>query len=85
MKKTIRQLLSELPECYRERAIQNALNDEGGLGIDRLLEGPFKHSPSDAIGSSFIWMDTPEGHDFWEAVDRHFQDPSNPLPPLPNE
>lgn len=78
--KTAKQLLSELPDGYRERAIANAEDD----GYDPEYVSS-RHDPtvSHTIASSFVWANSPEGHAFWDAVDAHLRDRSKPLPPIP--
>ena len=73
--KPIREWLEQLPEGYRERAIENA-KDQG-------LLDEYASSLKSAL-RSFLWRETPEGLDFWDAVDDHIFEDSNPLPPLPN-
>jgi len=79
MSKTSKQLLSELPEGYRERALLNAHVD----GYDPYHTGKPDRTVADALAASFVWTLSPEGHAFWDAVDDHLRDNSKPLPPLP--
>jgi len=69
--KTIREWLETLPDGYRERAIKN---------YDRF---PI-NSLSRAISETFLWRPTPEGYEFWDAVDSWAQG-FGELPPLPEE
>jgi len=77
--KTAKQLLSELPDGYRERAIANAQVE----GYDPDYTSRYAETTSHALAASFVWTLTPEGHAFWDAVDAHLRDRSKPLPPLP--
>jgi len=79
MTKTSKQLLSELPDGYRERALFNAQVD----GYDPDHTGKPDRTVADALAGCFPWTLTPEGHEFWDAVDTHLRDNSKPLPPLP--
>jgi hypothetical protein len=63
--------LQRLPDGYRERAIGQCDNPQGE-----------RTSISTALKSGFIWGETNEGDDFWQAVFDHY-DQGTPLPPLP--
>jgi len=74
MEKPIEDWLSELPDGYRERALENR------------KKFPYKEyttakSMADAIMNAFGWGQTPERHKFWQRVYDYFYTPS--LPPLP--
>jgi hypothetical protein len=79
MSKTSKQLLSELPDDYRERALFNAQAD----GYDPDHTGKPDRTVADALAGCFVWTLSPEGHAFWDAVDDHLRNPEKPLPPLP--
>jgi len=74
--KTIREWLEELPDGYRERAIKNYDPDHDDSYIINSLWS--------AIVITFVWRDTPEGYDFWNAVYIWAQGKGE-LPPLPEE
>ena len=69
--KTIEEWLETLPGGYRERALKNYY----GLPVSHL---------STAILEAFTWRDTPEGYEFWSAVD-DWAFGEGELPPLPEE
>lgn len=70
--KTYRQALTEaLPEPYASLAISRMSPDD----VDDKVEGRI-------IGSAFTWAYTPEGHEFWEAV-QFYTEGRGQLPPLP--
>ena len=74
MEKTIEEWLSELPDGYRERAMENR------------KKFPYKGNTTatsldDAILNGFWWGETPEKHNFWQQVYDYFYAPT--LPPLP--
>lgn len=71
--KTIKQWLSELPDGYRERALANMYAEAGDI---------YKASMGGAILGFREWYETPQGHDFWNAVYDHYTI-GTPLPPLP--
>jgi hypothetical protein len=79
MSKTSKQLLSELPDGYRERALFNAQVD----GYDSGFKSKHDRTVANALAGCFVWNLTPEGYGFWAAVDAHLRDNSKPLPPLP--
>ena len=60
--KTVREWLNELPELIRSRAIRNAEDyhkpflDESEIRLRQ------------AVSGAFIWHETPEGYEFWNAV-----------------
>lgn len=60
--KPIREWLNELPYPIRSRAIRNAED----------FRKPFLDKPEislrEAVLGAFIWHETPEGHEFWNAV-----------------
>lgn len=57
--KTIRAWLEELPEEYREKALNNYKESKFPEPVP---------SMSKAIWGAFVWNDTPEGHIFWEDL-----------------
>jgi len=57
--KTNRQHLESLPEPYNHMAIKNTRK--------RQLEGE-ACSKADAVFGAFIWVLSPEGSDFWNAI-----------------
>ena len=76
MEKPIEEWLSELPDGYRERALENR------------KKFPYKGnttatSKADAIIYGFRWEQTPEGPHFWSAVQKYFETEPPSLPPLP--
>jgi hypothetical protein len=77
--KTSKQLLSELPDGYRERALANAQAD----GYDSGFKTKHERTAANALAGCFVWTLSPEGHAFWDAVDDHLRNPEKPLPPLP--
>ena len=59
--RTARQWFNMLPKDIAEKAIRNA--QDFGANLDQ------KYSTLTwALGASFIWVDTPEGHHFWLEV-----------------
>lgn len=73
MEKPIEEWLSELPDGYRERALENRKKFPGEATIARSIAG--------AVIGGFLWKPTPEGYDFWLSVYDYFNTPS--LPSLP--
>ena len=75
MEKTIKEWLEELPEGYRERALNNLRK----VAINW-------HEPTmvGAITGAFLWVESPEGLDFWADVKNHYAT-GTPLPPLPQK
>src|SRR5690625_2569316 len=58
--KTALEWLEDLPDGYRERALEN---------YDYMYDGIYPIGGlSDAILDSFHWRSTPEGHKFWKTV-----------------
>jgi hypothetical protein len=77
--KTIAQWLSELPDGYRERAEKN-------LQDSKPYTGDSVHDcMPDALSDAFVWHETPEGHDFWDAVSIYHLPPLPETGPKPNE
>jgi len=72
--KTVVEYLMELPEGYRERALE-----QYDPGLDPTAEPTCMQ---DAIRLFAAWYKTIEGHDFWQDVCNHYENGS-PLPPLP--
>jgi hypothetical protein len=58
MSKTIRELLHELPEDIRDRAI--AYGEEQADMDDDTWP-----TPAEALRAAFIWSATEEGYDYW--------------------
>jgi hypothetical protein len=73
--KSTKQWLNELPDGYRERALKNLNLDDEAASME-------EESIIRALNVSFVWYDSPEGHDFWNAVQEHYLE-GTPLPPLP--
>ena len=71
--KTIIEWFEQLPDGYRERAINNARTRAWKC-----------ESIADALNDGFDWLSSPEGYDFWDAVYMHYIDSisANPLPSL---
>lgn len=74
--KTIRELLTELPDGYRELAMEALATAQVGVG-----DAPTA-SLNDALFNSFAWRSTPQGYKWWKKVFEHTRD-NTPLPPLP--
>lgn len=73
--KTIKEWLEELPDGYRERALEN---------LNPNVASDLVYSIGDAISGAFIWDCSQEGEDFWSDVYYHYEaPPPPPLPPLP--
>lgn len=70
--KTTEEWLRELPEVFRDRALDQ-YNHRRGVEQASMV---------DALLGFEVWMDTREGHAFWEAVTSHYQQ-GTPLPTLP--
>lgn len=82
MKKTYRQLFALLPEPYASQAVAN-VEDEEAIARDRsgedfrsrldraptldTLEG--ETDLSTAIAAGFDWRGSPEGWDYWNAIE----------------
>lgn len=71
--KTIEQWLNELPDGYRERALENVDKDK--------LNYPTESMRSALV--TFTWSSSKEGYYFWNAVWNFYRKPL--LPPLPKE
>jgi hypothetical protein len=72
--KTVKQWLEQLPDGYRERALENLVQDgreKNSVGLIYL-----------AIHRAFTWQETKEGFSFWAAVYSHYAAKSVPLPQL---
>jgi len=76
MEKPIEEWLSELPDGYRERALENRKKFP-------LTGNTHATSKADAVMGGFGWKQTPEGQNFWIAVHEHFDTEPPSLPPLP--
>ena len=74
MRKTIKEWLEELPDGYRERALNHAANNTRELAIEKSIDG--------ALAGGFVWKETLEGKEFWHDVAMHYSS-DLPLPPLP--
>ena len=70
---TVREWLEQLPDGYRERALEQC---------DCLDERCTSMSMALIIFS--VWEDTQEKFRFWNAVDEHYTE-GTPLPPLPEQ
>ena len=59
MSKTIKEWFEQLPPDVRENAIANTAKH-------------VLHQPADslfmAINNAFVWADTPQGHEYWQAI-----------------
>lgn len=75
MEKTVKEWLSELPEPYKARALANLCREGANKHAATMLR---KNIP-DALSIAFMWNVSPEGHDFWKAVAKHFEK-GTPLP-----
>lgn len=60
--KTIKDWLEELPEGIKEKALLNY------KASPQNKEKEVVGSLSAAISGAFVWIDTPEGHEFWENL-----------------
>lgn len=67
--KTAKQWFLTLPEPYGQMAIKNTQKEDKRDGSKCLYE--FHSSLNSAIASAFIWADSEEGHDFWEAIEEN--------------
>lgn len=82
MKKKIETWLKELPDGYRELALEN---------YKKAPSSKDKHtSLSNAIYWAFVWHKTPEGHAWWSSVVDWVEFQENPpkgpkLPALPKK
>ena len=65
--KSILEHLTDLPEPYRSKAIDNHRRDSEKTGY-ALGSGPALSEPHLALALAFVWDDTPEGEFFWKAV-----------------
>jgi NTP pyrophosphatase (non-canonical NTP hydrolase) len=74
MIKTVKEWLEELPDGYRERALENMCEN---------FKSVVYESMGDAISGAFTWDETQEGGAFWMDVRYHY-DYFALLPPLPN-
>jgi len=77
MEKTIKEWLMELPDGYRERALENA-NKYLAVNTCDVTEVSLLRT----INCAFVWKETHEGHRFWKRVKDHYAK-GTPLPPLP--
>ena len=70
--RTVADVLAELPDGYRERALANAWSPQGPVRAGADLPHTLRQA--------FRWSTAPEGYDFWDAVcDRLSR--GEPLPP----
>ena len=74
MKKTVKQWLQELPDGYRERALNNMNPEKADQKFPSLTL---------AVFNAFNWVTTLEGGSFWNQVWDQLTEPKIPLPPLP--
>lgn len=72
--KTIKERLQELPDGYRELALNNMDKEKEDK------KSPWLHN---SIESAFIRFNTKEWSEFRIQIYYHFYNNSNPLPPLP--
>jgi len=75
MAKTIKEWLMELPDGYREMALENMYEENKSIVVRNM---------EDAINRAFTWEESQEGDVFWLAVYNHYFI-SRPLPPLPGQ
>jgi hypothetical protein len=66
MEKTRRELLMELKPEHAQLAIQNVLNEEDSEYLDSI---GMTQDLRMLLNMVFIWHETPEGHDFWKAIE----------------
>lgn len=57
--KTLKTLLSKLPENIKEKALKNTPKECYGMK---------RESISEALQCSFVWTVSPEGHDYWAKI-----------------
>ena len=63
-----RDKLNKFRKLLGEKAYVEFLDnvkDIGNEDLDRLLN---RHTPSSILYGAFIWVESPEGHDYWERV-----------------
>lgn len=58
---TFREALEKLPEPYKTQAIENTTDQVLGLWC------PAK-TLNKTLDMAFVWEETPQGHDYWEAI-----------------
>ena len=63
--------LNLLPDKYRKKALYNYKNTK------KNHENIYVDSMHEAI-NSFVWSETKEGHDFWDAAETKFYNTSIP-------
>lgn len=54
-----------LQEAYPEH--MEAIERNANVSLDDEPAGTY-HDPGDVLGSCFIWVNSPEGHDFWHEL-----------------
>lgn len=59
---TIGYWIKRMPEEYRDKAMNNTLNEYGQKGLKDKRE-----SMADALLTAFTWMGSPEGSDYWDT------------------
>lgn len=64
--KTAKEWFLTLPEPYGQMAIKNTQKEDERDGSQCLYA--IYYSLSAAIASAFVWADSEEGYDFWEAI-----------------
>ena len=64
---TIEQHLNTLPEGFKELAFE-AVNTQRKVKERQYILTKPREFLSQAICSAFVWMVTPEGHEFWGAL-----------------
>lgn len=69
MSKTIGEWLKELPKDVRKKAMDNVQELE--FDPEETLNEDVR-SLGSAIGSAFIWSDSPEGLDYWSKIKSKF-------------
>lgn len=60
--KTIKNWLEELPTGIREKALFNYSTEAPEKEEDNYIV------MSEALSAAFVWMGTPEKHNFWQAL-----------------
>ncbi len=72
--KTIREWLNTLPLKYKIRALNNVRRSSKEMKADSLHK---------AVDLGIYWINTPEGHNFWDKVHDAIEY-NDELPPIPH-
>lgn len=75
MTKKAREWFMELPDGYRELALEQFPEDRLDIERNNMCHALIVYS----------WNLTESGHDFWRKVYQHYELPPLPLPPLPEK